>query len=178
MIVAEYLFETFPTADEGELTRTRAALVNRESLADLARGLALGDVVVLGEGELKSGGWRRDSILANTLEALIGAIYLDGGFDACRRVVRRVYAERLEHVDPSAAAKDPKTALQEFLQARRQELPRYETTRISGPPHEQIFTVTCYVDSLTAPVAAEGNSRRKAEQAAARAALRQLRSAT
>ncbi|MGE0486549.1 MAG: ribonuclease III [Gammaproteobacteria bacterium] len=178
MIVAEYLFETFPTADEGQLTRTRAALVNRECLAELARGLALGEVLVLGEGEQKSGGWRRDSILANTLEALIGAIYLDGGFDSCRRVVRGIYADRLDQVDPGAAAKDPKTALQEFLQARRHDLPRYETTRVSGPPHEQIFTVSCHVDSLEAPVTAEGNSRRKAEQAAARAALRQLRSAT
>ncbi|MCB1749254.1 MAG: ribonuclease III [Gammaproteobacteria bacterium] len=176
MIVAEYLFETFPDADEGQLTRTRAALVNRESLAELARGLALGDVLILGEGEQKSGGWRRDSILANTLEALIGAIYLDGGLEACRRVVRGIYTKRLDKLDPSAAAKDPKTALQEYLQARQRELPRYETTRVSGPPHEQVFTVTCHVDSLPAPVTADGNSRRKAEQAAARAALRQLRS--
>ena len=99
-----------------------------------------------------------------------------GGLEACRRVVRGIYTKRLDKLDPSAAAKDPKTALQEYLQARQRELPRYETTRVSGPPHEQVFTVTCHVDSLPAPVTADGNSRRKAEQAAARAALRQLRS--
>lgn len=175
MLVAEFLFHAHPTADEGQLTRARAALVNRDSLADLARGMSLGDALILGEGEQRSGGWRRDSILANALEALIGAIYLDGGMDACRRVVRRLYADRLANLDPDSAAKDAKTTLQEFLQARQLDLPRYETTRVSGPAHAQVFTVTCHVDSLAAPVTAEGRSRRRAEQAAARDALRQLK---
>ena len=175
-VVAEYLFENFPHADEGQLTRTRASLVNRESLADVARTLDLGNVLVLGEGEQKSGGWRRDSILGNALEALVGAVYLDGGMDACRRVVEVWFADKLAEIDPVRAAKDPKTALQELLQRQRYELPRYETTGVSGPSHDQTFTVSCYTDALTEPVIAIGRSRRKAEQAAARAALNLLNS--
>lgn len=174
MIVAEYLFENFPEADEGQLTRARASLVNRDSLAAVARSLDLGERLVLGEGELRSGGWRRDSILANALESLVGAVYLDGGMDACRRVVRGWMAEQLANVDPGDADKDPKTTLQELLQGRREELPRYETTHVSGPSHDQTFTVTCHAGALDEPVVAQGRSRRKAEQAAARAALRKL----
>ncbi|MEX2482403.1 MAG: ribonuclease III [Gammaproteobacteria bacterium] len=174
MLVAEHLFCAFPEADEGQLTRIRAALVNRESLAELARSLQLGDHLVLGEGEQKSGGWRRDSILANSVEALLGAIYLDGGFEACRGVVRTLYHERFNALDLNATAKDAKTALQEFLQARQQPLPRYETTRVSGPAHAQLFRVACHIDSLAEPIAACGPTRRKAEQAAARAALDRL----
>jgi ribonuclease III len=174
LIIAEYLFENFPDADEGQLTRTRASLVNRASLAEVARSLDLGGMVALGEGEQKSGGWRRDSILANTLEALVGAIYLDGGIDACRRVVATWFAGRLADIDPDRAAKDPKTALQELLQRLRYDLPRYETTGVSGPSHDQLFTVSCYTNALTEPVIAMGRSRRKAEQAAARAALNLL----
>lgn len=176
MLIAEYLYDTYPRADEGQLTRTRATLVNRETLAAIARELALGEHLVLGEGELKSGGWRRDSILANALEALIGAVFLDGGIDACRACVRRIYAARLATHDPSESVKDPKTALQEYLQARQQALPRYETTGVDGPPHEQVFTVRCDVEALAEPVCASGRSRRRAEQAAARTALRLLRS--
>lgn len=176
MLIAEHLYATFPLADEGQLTRTRASLVNREALADIARELDLGEYLVLGEGELKSGGWRRDSILANALEALLGAIYLDGGIEACRDCVRRIYAARLTERDPHESVKDSKTALQEYLQARRLALPRYETTEVDGPPHEQVFTVRCEVDELAHPVCASGRSRRKAEQAAARAALNLLRS--
>ncbi|MCZ6892437.1 MAG: ribonuclease III, partial [Gammaproteobacteria bacterium] len=141
LITAQYLFEHFPAADEGELTRTRASLVNRDTLAEIARSLDLGNLLVLGEGEQKSGGWRRDSILANSLEALLGAIYLDGGMDVCRQAVETWFAEKLADVDPKSAAKDAKTALQELLQSRRLELPRYETTDISGPSHDQTFTV-------------------------------------
>ncbi len=121
MLIAEILFQRFPSADEGQLTRTRAALVNRECLADIARDLDLGQSLVLGEGEMKSGGWRRDSILANTLEALLGAVFLDGGIESCRAVVLELFAERLAEVDPLHTDKDPKTALQEFLQSRRQD---------------------------------------------------------
>ncbi len=171
MVVAHYLFATYPDADEGQLTRTRATLVNRESLADVARGLDLGDLIRLGEGELKSGGWRRDSILANAVEALLGAIYLDGGMEACRRTVLRLLESRLADIDPDSTSKDAKTALQEFLQSRRRCLPEYKTMDISGPAHQQIFTVSCLVDSLPEPVVANGSTRRKAEQAAARATL-------
>ena len=177
MLIAEILFQRFPSADEGQLTRTRAALVNRECLADIARDLDLGQSLVLGEGEMKSGGWRRDSILANTLEALLGAVFLDGGIESCRAVVLELFAERLAEVDPLHTDKDPKTALQEFLQSRRQELPRYETTTVSGPSHDQSFTVTCFTPALPSPVIAQGRSRRKAEQAAARATLQQLKEA-
>jgi ribonuclease-3 len=175
MLVAEFLFERFPAADEGQLTRTRASLVNRDTLAGIARRLRLGEALVLGEGEQKSGGWRRSSILANALEALLGAVYLDGGIDACRGVIHQLFAEHFAAVDPLLASKDAKTSLQEFLQGRRHGLPRYETTEVEGPSHEQIFTVTCHVDALAEPVTACGRSRRKAEQAAARAALRKLK---
>ena len=171
MVVADYLFTTYPDADEGQLTRTRATLVNRESLADVARGLDLGDLIHLGEGELKSGGWRRDSILANAVEAVLGAIYVDGGMEACRRTVLRLLESRLADIDPDSTSKDAKTALQEFLQSRRRCLPEYKTMDISGPAHQQIFTVSCLVDSLPEPVVANGPTRRKTEQAAARATL-------
>lgn len=174
MVVAEYLFATFPDADEGQLTRTRATLVNRESLAEVARGLELGDLIHLGEGEMKSGGWRRDSILANTVEALLGAVYLDGGMEACRRTVLRLLEARLTDINPDSTGKDAKTALQEFLQSRRRSLPEYTTMDISGPSHQQIFTVSCQVDSLPEAVLATGPTRRKAEQAAARATLQIL----
>ena len=174
LITAQYLFEHFPAADEGELTRTRASLVNRDTLAEIARTLDLGNILVLGEGEQKSGGWRRDSILANSLEALLGAIYLDGGMDACRETVEIWFADKLATVDPESAVKDAKTTLQELLQSRRLELPRYETTGVSGPSHDQTFTVACHTDALPEPVVAIGRSRRKAEQAAACATLRKL----
>jgi ribonuclease III len=171
MVVADYLFATYPDADEGQLTRTRATLVNRDSLAAVARGLELGDLLHLGEGELKSGGWRRESILANAVEALLGAIYLDGGMEACRSAVLRLLESRLADIDPDSTSKDAKTELQEFLQSRRRSLPEYKTMDISGPSHQQIFTVSCLVDSLSDPVVANGPTRRKAEQAAARATL-------
>ena len=171
MVIAEYLFATYPEANEGQLTRTRATLVNRETLADVARDLDLGELIQLGEGELKSGGWRRDSILANTVEALFGAIYLDGGMDACRRSVLCLLESRLATIDPDSTSKDAKTELQEYLQSRRRCLPEYKTMDISGPSHQQLFTVSCVVDSLPTPVVASGPTRRKAEQAAARATL-------
>jgi len=171
MLVAEHLYAEHPHADEGQLTRTRATLVNGETLADIARQMDLGPLIILGEGEQKSGGWRRDSILANTLEALLGAIYLDGGLSACRSVIAQLFDEHFAECNPQNSAKDPKTALQEYLQGRRLELPRYETTEIAGPSHEQMFTVSCYIDALNEPVIACGRSRRKAEQAAASAAL-------
>jgi ribonuclease-3 len=173
-LVAEWLYGRFPAADEGQLTRTRAALVNRETLAAMARQLELGGVIALGEGELKSGGWRRDSILANALEAVLGAIYLDGGLDAAREVLLKWYGSRLQDIDPVAVQKDSKTRLQEFLQERHLPLPRYDTLDVEGPPHAQRFTVSCQITSPDTQVQAVGHSRRQAEQEAARLVLAQL----
>ncbi|RME35773.1 MAG: ribonuclease III [Gammaproteobacteria bacterium] len=173
-IIAELLYRRFPTADEGQLTRMRAALVRRETLAGLARQLGLGEHLRLGEGEMKSGGWRRDSILADTLEALIGAIYLDAGREFLCQWLDRLYRPRLESLTPEAIAKDPKTELQEYLQARQLPLPEYETVATGGPPHARRFTVSCRVCGQE-PVQATGRSRRKAEQAAAAAMLERLR---
>ena len=171
MIITEHLFEKFPGADEGELTRARSSLVNKKTLAAVARSLSLGDLIILGEGEEKSGGRRRESILANTLEALIAAIYLDAGIDTSRRLIKEWFAERLYKLDAEGAAKDAKTSLQESLQRRRCGLPRYETIAETGPPHKRTFTVACYIDTVDKPAVAEGSSRQEAEQAAACAAI-------
>ena len=172
--ITEYLYINFPQADEGQLTRTRASLVNKKFLASIARELDVGTEISLGEGELKSGGWRRDSILSNTVEAIIGAIYLDGGYEACRNEVLSWYADSFKEIDPAKSVKDPKTQLQELLQGESLSLPRYQTLKIEGPAHNQLFTVSCEVELLDKPVVETGNSRRKAEQKAASAALEQL----
>lgn len=173
-IIADVLYERFPAADEGGLTRARAALVNREALADIAREYGVGDMLKLGEGELKSGGWRRSSILANAVEAVTAAIYLDGGMDACRAAVLRWYEPRLAAVDPAAAPKDAKTELQEYLQARKRALPSYRTVEEVGPPHQRTFIIECQIEGYP-PVVAESSSRRSGEQDAARMALERLR---
>lgn len=173
-LVAEFLHQHFPNADEGQLTRTRASLVNRETLAGMARELDLGSRIALGEGEQKSGGWRRESILANALEAVLAAIYLDGGIDAARVSLRDWYGARLLNVDPGATQKDSKTRLQEFLQQRRFPLPNYTTREVEGPPHAQSFTVVCSLETPPLSLEASGNSRRHAEQEAARLVLAAL----
>jgi ribonuclease-3 len=173
-LVAEFLHQHFPDADEGQLTRTRASLVNRETLAGMARELNLGSVIALGEGEQKSGGWRRDSILANALEAVLAAIYLDGGMEPARLSLRDWYGDRLLNVDPGATQKDSKTRLQEFLQQRRLPLPTYSTREVEGPPHAQSFTVVCTLETPPLSLEGRGNSRRHAEQEAARLALTAL----
>ncbi len=166
-VIADYLYRHFPDADEGQLTRTRAVLVNKDTLASVARTIDLGEKIILGEGELKSGGWRRDSILSNTLEALIGAIYLDGGLDACAKQLSIWYAPTLSKIDPAQAHKDAKTQLQEYLQGRGFPLPSYVSVAVTGPAHDQSFTIECRADSISNPVTAEGKSRRIAEQRAA-----------
>jgi ribonuclease-3 len=176
VVVSEALFLKFPETDEGSMSRLRASLVNGETLAVIARRLQLGDFLSLGPGELKSGGFRRDSILAGALEAVIGAVYLEGGFEAARRSILAVFRDELEKVSLAGLAKDPKTQLQEYLQARRQPLPDYRVTAVEGRDHEQRFRVECQVAGLEAPVKGEGGSRRKAEQDAAAAALRLLQS--
>ncbi len=172
LIIAEYLFQHYPKASEGELSRLRASLVKGETLADLARTLKLGDWLRMGPGELKSGGYRRESILSDALEAVIGAVYRDGGFDACCALVLRLYQDWLARLPSASELKDPKTRLQEYLQARQQALPVYNVLEIHGEPHAQRFTVECVVAEQRA--VAVGNSRRKAEQEAARLLLEKL----
>lgn len=172
--VASLLFERFPDLPEGELSRLRAALVNQASLFEVATALGLGERLRLGEGELKSGGFRRPSILADAFEAVLGAVYLDGGFAAVRTAVERTFGERLEHREALPTGKDPKTALQEELQGRKLALPRYTVQRTEGEAHEQTFIVECRIDELDLAALGQGASRRAAEQAAAQALLEQV----
>lgn len=173
-IIAERLFHLFPDCSEGELSRMRAALVRRESLASVARELAIGEAVSLGPGERKSGGHRRDSILADTLEALLGAVLLDGGQEAVSGRVLALFGERLESVSPGEATKDAKTSLQEYLQGRGLPLPEYDLAEVEGEDHCQQFTVECRLAEPALSVSGSGTSRRRAEQAAAAAALEVL----
>ena len=175
--VATLLYERFPDLPEGDLSRLRAGLVNQASLSEVAQKLGLGDRLRLGEGELKSGGFRRPSILADALEALLGAVFLDGGFTAVQAAVGPLFADQLERAEGSPVAKDPKTALQEHLQGRRLALPRYSVLKTEGEAHDQTFIVECRVDELGAVAEGRGMSRRAAEQSAAEAVLAQLESA-
>lgn len=165
--IADALYDRFPQLSEGDLTRVRATLVRRETLAKLARELKLGDCLELGGGELKSGGFDRDSILADTLEAVFGAVYKDSNLEAARAVVLRLYRPLLDDVDPLSIRKDPKTRLQEYLQSQSLATPIYHVLEISGEAHLQHFVVECRVPGLTEAIRGEGNSRRYAEQAAA-----------
>lgn len=165
--VARMLFDAHPEADEGVLSRLRAALVSGETLAQIAQQLDLGEHLRLGPGELKSGGFRRVSILADALEAILGAMFLDSGFDAAAAVVRRLMASRLSSLPAADLLKDPKTRLQEALQARGLALPTYTLTAVAGDAHAQSFTVTCEVPALELAAVGEGGSRRRAEQLAA-----------
>jgi ribonuclease-3 len=177
-VVAAALFERFPAIPEGELTRVRASLVNRDTLARLARGLALGGEIVLGEGEVKSGGDERPSILADALEAIFGAVFVDAGFDATRAVIERIYAAEFAGLDPATLGKDPKTRLQEWLQARRIAVPEYVVTGADGEAHAQTFTIECRIGALGVATTGTGTSRRTAEQAAAAAAYELVASAS
>ncbi len=168
--VALELYQTFPRLAEGELSRLRASLVNQQALAAIAQRLDLGEQLRLGEGELKSGGARRPSILADAVEALIGAVFLDSGFTAARAVVMAIFAADLTTIDPATAGKDPKTLLQEYLQARRIALPQYTVVATRGEAHEQQFQVECLIPELGVRSQGEGSSRRGAEQEAARQA--------
>ena len=170
-IIAEHLFQRFPSGQEGQLSRLRSRLVKGDTLAELARSKNLGDYLRLGQGELKSGGFKRGSILADAMEAIIGAIYLDAGEAACAEVVISWYADRLATLTLEDGLKDPKTRLQEFLQARKHSVPCYEVTATAGKDHQQTFTVSCTIDPIDQPFVGKGSSRRKAEQAAAAMAL-------
>jgi ribonuclease-3 len=166
-VIAETLWERFPDADEGRLSRLRSSLVKRESLATLARGLHLGDYLRLGEGELRSGGHARESILADALEAIFAAVYVDQGFEPARKVILTLYAARLDGIAVSGTAKDPKTRLQELLQANKRPLPSYELSQVSGSDHAQNFRVRCLLADGDEAIEGEGTSRRRAEQQAA-----------
>jgi ribonuclease-3 len=170
-VIAAALYERFPALKEGELSRQRANLVRQESLALIAQQLKLGDHLRLGEGELKSGGFRRPSILADCLEAIFGAIFLDAGFAAAGATIEKLYRPLIEHLDPKDSGKDPKTALQEVLQGRKLPLPQYALVATHGEAHAQEFDVECSLPTLGVCVRGQGSSRRAAEQAAAQAAL-------
>lgn len=170
-VIADELFKRYPDVQEGDLSRLRATLVNKESLAEIASYLDLGSFIKLGSGELKSGGFRRPSILADAVESILGAVYRDGGFEPCRRLIIRLYDERLSSPIDLQSLKDPKTRLQELLQSRSYPLPDYQVDKITGQAHAQIFHVRCAIDQLNITVTGEGRSRRKAEQLAAEKAI-------
>lgn len=172
--IAIVLFERFRGLREGDLSRLRASLVRQEALHRLAGGIGLGDHLLLGEGELKSGGFRRPSILADALEAILGAVFLDSGFAEVQAVIGRLYAPLLAEIDPSNAAKDAKTALQEWLQSRKHSLPHYVLRATRGEAHAQEFEVDCRIDELDVACTGSGASRRAAEQDAARRILERL----
>jgi ribonuclease-3 len=169
-VVAATLFERFPQLPEGDLSRLRASLVNQQTLYEIAQHSGLGGEMLLGEGELKSGGAQRPSILADALEALIGAAFLDGGFAAAQAMVLHLFERQLREADPQTIGKDAKTLLQEFLQARRIALPQYTVVATAGEAHEQNFRVECAIPELKIRTHGEGSSRRSAEQVAARQA--------
>jgi len=173
-VIADDLYHRFPKVNEGDMSRMRATLVRGHTLAELGREFELGDYLKLGPGELKSGGFRRDSILADAVEAIIGAVYLDSDTEVVRGIILSWYKSRLDAIQPGVSQKDPKTRLQEFLQGRRNPLPVYTVTNIKGEAHNQEFTVECEVAGVDKPVIGKGTSRRKAEQAAAETALEQL----
>ncbi len=170
-VVAEALYQQFQEATEGELSRWRAVLVNRESLGDLARQFNLGSYLYLGPGELKSGGGQRQSILSCAMEAVVGAMYLDGGFDLTRKTILQWYEPLLQSLSSASSHKDPKTLLQEFLQGKHLPLPLYHIENIEGAAHKQMFIISCSVEGLPEKTIGKGTSRRRAEQAAAEAML-------
>jgi len=170
-VIARLLFERFSDLAEGDLSRVRANLVNQQSLYDIATGLELGQHVKLGQGELQSGGSERPSILADALEAIFGAVFLDAGFEAAAGVISRSFESVIATLDPTAVAKDPKTRLQELLQGNRMSLPMYSVVSVSGAAHEQSFRVECLVAAMGIQTFGEGPSRRAAEQDAAQQAF-------
>ncbi len=169
-VIAHHLYDSYPKLNEGDLSRLRAYLVKEQRLAEVAVKLALGDYLILGEGEMKSGGYRRPSILADTVEALIGAVFLDNGFIQAAEVIATLYRDTLENIDATAAGKDPKTLLQEYVQSRKCALPQYAVIMTSGEAHKQHFEVECVIPDLNICSHGCGSSRRSAEQNAAKVA--------
>lgn len=173
-VISDAVFKLRPDADEGDLSKLRASLVKDTSLAELAVDLGLGEHLILGSGERKTGGHRRESILADGLEAIFGAVYLDSGFDAAAAVIDRVFEQRLSTLPDAEDLRDPKTRLQEWLQARKLSLPAYDLVSVTGKDHRQKFVVSCTVNELSQTTEGESTSRRKAEQHAARHMLEVL----
>ncbi len=173
-VIAAELFERHPDATEGELSRLRASLVNQQSLADIANALHLGELLILGPGELKSGGRTRASILSDAVEAVLGAIYLDGGLDSVRQAILKIYGNLISNIGREERRKDAKTRLQEFLQSKSMALPVYEVLSISGEDHQQTFVVSCQITLLHEPTSGCGRNRKLAEQQAAEKALSAL----
>lgn len=175
-IIANELFHRFPKENEGQLSRLRSFLVRGDMLVEIAQEISLGDFLFLGQGELKSGGFRRSSTLADALEAVFAAVFFDGGVDAVQEVILKLYRSRLEDPHLNDCLKDAKTQLQEYLQAEKMALPEYVLTQVEGEEHEQVFYITCAVESIKQVSYGQGINRRKAEQLAAKAMLEQLRS--
>lgn len=174
-VVAEMLYRQFPNAQEGNLSRWRATLINRDTLGDMARSFEMGRFLRLGPGELKSGGHDRQSILSCAMEAIIGAIYLDGGFQAVQACIMKWYEPALEAISYTNNGKDPKTQLQELLQSRHLSLPVYTVTSVEGEAHQQSFVVECFVEDIKAKAEGKGTSRRRAEQDSAQNMLGMIR---
>lgn len=174
LIISNYIYHHFADADEGDLSRIRASLVKQATLAQVAREINLGEHINLGGGELKSGGYRRSSILSDALEAVVGAIYLDSDYQQTEIAVLHLFQGQLENMDSAASLKDPKTRLQEYLQARQQGLPTYEVEKTTGKSHAQLFTVSCRTDDPELRASGTGTSRKKAEQQAAQKLLDRL----
>lgn len=175
IVVADLLYQQFAKATEGQLTRARASLVNKTALSKIALSLSLDNFIELGMGEKRSGGFRRESILADAYEAILGAIYLDGGFDSAYQAIASHYAEQLRSIRLEEQKKDPKTELQEWLQANHHSLPTYIITGVEGESHAQEFLVSCEVGAFSLKAEGRGSSRRAAEQEAARKILEQLK---
>jgi len=173
-VIAQKLYDAFPKASEGVLSRLRASLVNQETLAGLARNWLIGDYLRLGSGELKSGGFRRDSILSDALEAIMGALFKDQGIDACQQFILKLFDNKLKDLSLDGWQKDPKTQLQEFMQSKKLELPEYTLISMSGLAHEQLFKVKCTTTLLDQSCVGTGVSRKKAEQSAAEQMLELL----
>lgn len=173
-IIAHQLYQRFSKLPEGDLSRLRAQLVKESTLSEIALGLELGDALKLGEGELKSAGWRRPSILADALEAIIGAVYLDGGFASVESLILKLYQDKLAQIDPKLIDKDPKSQLQEYLQGKKIDLPDYKVVSINGEAHAQIFKIECVIEKFAISTLGEGTSRRIAEQQAAQLALEKI----
>ncbi len=173
-VIANELFHRFPSHTEGQLSRLRSFLVRGEMLAELAKELGLGDFLFLGQGELKSGGFRRASILADSLEAVFAAVFFDGGINAAKEVILKIFHSRLEDPNLNDCLKDAKTQLQEYLQAEKYSLPEYTLVKVDGDEHDQMFYVTCAVSGIALTTQGQGPNRRKAEQLAAKSLLEQL----
>jgi ribonuclease-3 len=167
LVVSNHIYRSYSDADEGDLSRIRAALVKQATLAQLAREIGLGEHILLGGGELKSGGYRRASILSDTLEAIIGAVYLDSDYHQAEVVVLHLYRDMLQDLDLDTTLKDPKTRLQEYLQSQQKQLPVYQVEQTTGKSHDQVFTVSCKIPDLGTEGSGKGSSRKKAEQRAA-----------